>query len=982
MDTNLLIAIITLVGAIVGAIIGGMFMIYQARHQHKLMTKHEVAQEKQKTLELQKVTEMQEKMLEQTILQQAQYYREAIGKDHRITYLQLLETKHTTMAISTIYVRQRVINGGNLAYKVSPFLQLTEDQNDPNLILQREQHYLKQRFSSNMDPIEAIQKYKHCVIMGDPGAGKTTLLRHLALESAQGRLSELPDLPILIELNAFAHSDEHDLLDFAAKTCEKRYSLSRNEFRLYMESQLKEGKALLLLDGLDETTIGKTGEAADNSYARVVDAIMNITSRYTSSPVVVTARTATYQQKLPLDGFTRLEVSDFRLEDIREFVNKWFDASEDTQALVSAYDLLLRLERNPRILALAANPLLLSLIVVLYESQLELPEDRAKLYNRVVDALLKDWDQKRNVRRRRLFQPEHKRQLLEEIALHFHLEHKRYFPKREVLKLIDTFLLSIRVTKPSNDMVLEEIVSDNGLLKEQAKDWYNFLHLTLQEFFVAMYAFNHDQLDMLLQHLYDPWWEEVLLLYAGSVRDASTLIQTLLQKDSEVPLQEDIFYTNLLTAGRCIAANPRIPNPSLVQEVIDRLFVRLRETPYIYLKEQISLVLTAIGSLDSGAEVNNRLLEILTTEDADFLDLRICIADAICMSGNLSIVNSLLKMLAEQDVHWYVRSRIARTLGTLGQKSVASTLLSLLADENDHRYVRGCIATALGTLNQTDVTPALLKLLVDEKVDFYVRGNIAIALGTLCRQSTTESQNLLLDEHVHDYIRGRIVTSLGVFGNQTVIPTLMHLLQDKNTEFYVRRSVATALGGVGEQSVVGNLLELLSDETLEPDIRGSIAATLGALNERSVIPQLLSFLSNENVAQEVRRNIALALGMLSDKKTIPVLLDIVKQNCTDRYVCGSIVTALGMMEYTLTVPDLLELLADSHMDRYVRQCTTNALAQLADSEECVQKLVQLFPTSDIGNDLYRTLHIVSQRAKVRILPAEAHEEQRFTIIKW
>ena len=38
----------------------------------------------------------------------------------------------------------------------------------------------------------------------------------------------------------------------------------------------------------------------------------------------------------------------------------------------------MKLERNPRMQALAANPLLLSLIVLVYEAQLDLPDRRAE----------------------------------------------------------------------------------------------------------------------------------------------------------------------------------------------------------------------------------------------------------------------------------------------------------------------------------------------------------------------------------------------------------------------------------------------------------------------------------------------------------------------------------------------------------------------------------------------------------------------------
>jgi predicted NACHT family NTPase len=87
------------------------------------------------------------------------------------------------------------------------------------------------------------------------------------------------------------------------------------------------------------------------------------------------------------------------------------------------------------------------------------------------------------------------------------------------------------------------------LLKEQAHGWHGFLHLTLQEYFVAQYALDHAQLDTLLTNRGDPWWEEVILLYAGQAPDASPLLQKLLGQDTNFLLREDILY-HLNIAGQ------------------------------------------------------------------------------------------------------------------------------------------------------------------------------------------------------------------------------------------------------------------------------------------------------------------------------------------------------------------------------------------------------------------------------------------------
>ena len=277
----------------------------------------------------------------------------------------------------------------------------------------------------------------------------------------------LPDLPIHIELNAFASSGYHDPRDFVLARWDDRYGFPKVEARAYIEENLKNSNALLLLDALDETVIGDLVNEAEASYMRVADLITQLATRYHQCPIVVTARKAGYQQRTRLSGFTELEVLDFRQEDIEQFVRNWFDCSPTSHQYANAADLNAKLSRNSRLLTLASNPLLLSLIVIVYEDQLDLPDRRTELYKRCLDTLLTKWDASREIRRRREFKPEQKLQLLEEIAWHFHKQGRRYLPEGDLLSLIEGFLPAINLPSSQNIQVLEEIAAEMACLKSK-----------------------------------------------------------------------------------------------------------------------------------------------------------------------------------------------------------------------------------------------------------------------------------------------------------------------------------------------------------------------------------------------------------------------------------------------------------------------------------------------------------------------------------
>jgi NACHT domain len=356
-----------------------------------------------------------------------------------------------------------------------------EVQRDPNALLQAGFKHLESRVSSAVNPDEAIRTYKRCVFVGDPGAGKTTLLKYLTLRSADGTLDKLPDLPIRIELNAFAASGYHDLFDFAAHQWDEQYGFPMRNARAAMEERLKDGSALLLLDALDETVVGDTVEAAEASYQQVIENIVQAATRYPLLPIAVTARKAGYHQRSPLVGFTELEVLDFRLEN-------------------------------------------------------------------------------------------------------------------ELLEVIAHFLPTVRLLPEQNGQILAEIANEQGLLKEQARGWQGFLHLTLQEYFVAQYITHHHQQETLLIHCSDPWWEEVVLLYAGYTSDVSPFLQALLEPTDRSLPPDDICHTNLLTAGRCLTTRPTLSQISLWDRVIERLSELLLSSPYNLTKVSTAEVLAAIGS--------------------------------------------------------------------------------------------------------------------------------------------------------------------------------------------------------------------------------------------------------------------------------------------------------------------------------------------------------------------------------------------------
>jgi len=64
--------------------------------------------------------------------------------------------------------------------------------------------------------------------------------------------------------------------------------------------------------------------------------------------------------------------------------------NRETKSILSS------IEENEQIKALARNPLMISIIAIIYEEDRKLPQKRAALYNRCIEVLLSKWDVQRN----------------------------------------------------------------------------------------------------------------------------------------------------------------------------------------------------------------------------------------------------------------------------------------------------------------------------------------------------------------------------------------------------------------------------------------------------------------------------------------------------------------------------------------------------------------------------------------------------------
>ena len=244
---------------------------------------------------------------------------------------------------------------------------------------------------------EILRQHDHLVILGDPGSGKTTLAKYLVVALVDSlpelaALSAVRAIPVRVPLQKYAEYRHRygdvgiSILDFLrdfAKTELQIDSLGEDFFQYYLERK----KGLLIFDGLDEIFNSHLREQVRN------DVVTFTQMSYPGNKVVISSRKWGYEEAgFPQPEFFHYEIRPFDDRQVSEYVEKWYRLEEADRS--KRKDEIAQFEQARRNLPeeLTSNPLLLSLIVILFRSGCTLPESKLEIYRSCVETLTEKWD--------------------------------------------------------------------------------------------------------------------------------------------------------------------------------------------------------------------------------------------------------------------------------------------------------------------------------------------------------------------------------------------------------------------------------------------------------------------------------------------------------------------------------------------------------------------------------------------------------------
>jgi hypothetical protein len=512
------------------------------------------------------------------------------------------------------------------------------------------------------DAREFCQKYGSVLLTGDPGSGKTCFVKSEILaycERAAGTALDQGErdwhsvhVPIMLQLSELVSELDFEtagLFAIASRLSERRGLHFPEEHMLALALQ---GRLALFFDGLDEVV-------SIERRALVVRRINDLVTEYLpfGNRIVVTSRPAAVHLVNLLPALHKLELQGLSESNIRTLAERVLslrvvDSVEgpfvDEKKIAGKENTLVErlmrdCEQNPGVGRLAQNPLLLTLLILIYANSGPLSAKRHLIYEEAIKTLS-------TVRGREAGHSQISAQDLRErlgaIALSVYKRESGLLPTRgEVRPQVQAVMERQRGEKVEAleaDAFIQKVAESTGLItiggrQDEGNDdaVVTFMHHSFLEYFAAIgLSLNLEEVEI-EKLVHEPRWREILTLLSGIIgenADIAPILTRFLQAVTDVT---EVDAKLLLFSMDC-ALESEIPSES-AQRLLARAINKAvkngpaRIDPWVQAEigRRLGSLLESCGS----GEFERSLVDLIGSAETDHSAAAIRIAGYACENG-------------------------------------------------------------------------------------------------------------------------------------------------------------------------------------------------------------------------------------------------------------------------------------------------------------------------------------------------------------
>ena len=412
---------------------------------------------------------------------------------------------------------------------------------------------------------QLYQRYNNIAVLGDPGSGKTCfvkneMLSYCTAENADSWYSQ--HIPVFVSLAEASKlfGENVDMLEICQiQSARRGIDLPKDE----LQRALADGHVAFFFDGLDEVGYIDKRINLMSEIGKLVKSYANRGNRF-----VLASRPAAVQPIDVPDAFTYVQLKGLSESEMRILAARVMTArlgDDEEPVLESAEnDLIERLlndtKNSPGIGRIARNPLLLTLLVLIYANTGALSAKRHLIYSQAIKTLVSV--RGRDLREQQISEAD-LRTRLGALAVGIFKRDVDEIPRRaDVVSILSPIIarsrnINARDAASQTNAFLQEVAEATGLLsihpdaEHRSEDLITFMHYSFLEYYTAAGLLSTDYSEVLSRLSRNPRWKDVTTLIFGILSDHSDVtlqLQSLLADETDA---DEITKYKLLLGMDC-----------------------------------------------------------------------------------------------------------------------------------------------------------------------------------------------------------------------------------------------------------------------------------------------------------------------------------------------------------------------------------------------------------------------------------------------